>query len=51
MKIWELKRIIKNLDDDMEISVQVETEDYDVINCKILGYNTYDGDLVLEAGE
>ena len=51
MKIWELKRIIKNLDDDMEISVLVETEDYDVINCKISGYNTYDSDFVLEAEE
>lgn len=49
MKIWELKGIIKNLDDDMEISVQVDIGDYDVINCEISGYNTYDGCLVLEA--
>ena len=51
MTVKELKRIIKDLDDDTKVSVQVTTEDYNVFNCEISGHNTYDNDLVLEVEE
>ena len=51
MTVGTLKKIIKNLDDDMSVKLKVEDEDYNVISCDLTGYNTYDGENLELEGE
>ena len=51
MTVGTLKKIIKNLDDNMSVKLKVEDEDYNVISCDLTGYNTYDGENLELEGE